>query len=200
MNANAYPLQWPDGWKREPSPTRSRFDCTLAQAVNNIVYELERMHVSSSTIVVSTNVELRRDGLPHSGRREPFDKGAAVYWANPVWDDHGVHRGTEQKVIACDRWDRVKDNLRAIEKTLEALRGIDRWGTSDIVKKAFTGFTALPAPLEGWRAVLGDHSTIEAALVRWKELAFDAHPDRGGSDLAMRELNAARADAERELS
>src|SRR3546814_19053229 len=48
--------------------------------------------------------------------------------------------------FACDRWDTVRDNVRAIGKTIEAIRGIERWGASDMMERAFSAFEALPAP------------------------------------------------------
>jgi len=190
MTAMAYPLKWPDGWTRSLSPAKSRFDCNFNQALGNIKYELDRMGVDISTIVYSTNLELRKDGLPRMGRGQPFDRGVAVYWM----------QDGAQKVIACDRWDTVKDNLRAIEKTLEALRGIDRWGTSDIVNKAFAGFNALPAPAVGWRETLGHCDTLEQASAARNRMAMGVHPDRGGSDEAMKSINAAWSAAKEEFA
>lgn len=189
MSASAYPLQWPEGWPRTSSPERARFQCRFAQARDGIIRQLELMGVGDWNIVISTNIPLRRDGLPYAGQRDPEDRGVAVFWS-----DKG-----EQRVIACDRWDRVKDNLRALEKTIEAMRGIERWGSTDIVNKAFTGFAALPAPAEGWRVILGNCSTVEEANRQWKKLAFERHPDRGGSDSEMYELNTAWHQAEKEL-
>lgn len=148
------------------------------------------MGVGDWTVVISTNISLRRDGLPYAGQRDPYDRGVAVYWAG---------KGEQQRVIACDRWDRVKDNLRAIEKTIEAMRGIERWGSTDIVNKAFTGFAALPAPPEGWRVILGDCPTFEIANASYKRLAFERHPDRGGTHEKMYELNRAWCEAEKEF-
>src|SRR5262245_54177038 len=60
--------------------------------------------------------------------------GSAVYF---------THKG-RQMCFACDRWDKMEDNLHAVSKTIEALRGIERWGTGEMVQQAFTGFVALP--------------------------------------------------------
>lgn len=46
--------------------------------------------------------------------------------------------------FACEKWQDVYGNIYAIGKTIEALRGIERWGTGDMVEQAFTGFVALP--------------------------------------------------------
>lgn len=144
----------------------------------------------------SVDLELRRDGLPYANQREPTDKGVAVYFE---WKG-------QPRVFACDRWDRIKDNIRAQEKTIEAIRGIERWGASDMLERAFTGFTALPAPgaKRSWREVLGFDRTSnpdrEGIELAFRSKAKRAHPDAGGSTEAMAELNAARAEALQEVS
>ncbi len=104
--------------------------------------------INGVSLVISTNIELRNDGLPYSNRRAPADPGAAIYFILKK----------KPCVLACDRWDRVEDNLWAIAKHLEALRGQDRWGVGS-VEQAFAGYTALPAPGESgaavWYQVLG---------------------------------------------
>jgi DnaJ-domain-containing protein 1 len=87
----------------------------------------------------------------------------------------------------------VKDNVRAVGKTIEALRGIERWGASDMMERAFSAFEALPAP-EQWWQVLGVSASASAAEIdaAYRAKARAAHPDTGGSDAAMARLNAAR--------
>jgi hypothetical protein len=191
--ATANPLQWPDGWPRTTMPTRSRFSCTFAQARDGILHQLDLMGVPDYRVVLSTNVPLRRDGLPYANCPEPDDPGAAVYWTTPEG-----HR----RVMPCDRWDRVRDNLRAIERSLEALRGLDRWGTPGIVERAFTGFAALPAAASDWRSVLGTSGdvTLEQVRAQYRRLSREAHPDLGGSPHEQQRLNAAMAAAEAELA
>lgn len=143
--------------------------------------------------VLSTNIELRRDGLPYANQRTPEDAGVAVYF----------ERKGKQMVFACDRWDRVKDNIRAIQKTIEAMRGIERWGASDMLERAFSAFEALPAPGQPtkrpWREVLGlvgePNPTNEQIDHHYRIKAKKTHPDAGGSDEAFNELRAARDEA-----
>jgi DnaJ-domain-containing protein 1 len=105
--------------------------------------------------------------------------------------------------FACDRWLKIEHNMQAIAKTIEALRGIARWGTGDMLEAAFTGFAALAAPgsKRHWREVLGVAPGADMALVRaaYRTLASRHHPDKGGSHETMAELNAALAAAEKEL-
>ena len=71
MSASAFPLQWPEGWPRTRSPERARFQCRFAQARDGIVRQLGMMGVGDWTVVISTNISLRRDGLCRAAVLEP---------------------------------------------------------------------------------------------------------------------------------
>jgi hypothetical protein len=185
LGAEAYPLHWPAGQPRTKRPETSRFDVSFARARDALMEALRLM--GARYPVLSTNIELRRDGLPYANTREPEDKGVAVYFQ---WKG-------KQMTFACDRWDRVRDNVRAIGKTIEAIRGISRWGASDMMERAFSAFEALPPPggtvtLSCWD-VLGLHpgaprSDITAA---YRRQARAAHPDQGGTREDWDRLQAA---------
>jgi hypothetical protein len=214
MNAvTAFPLAWPFGWKRTPpgqrrrakfgktmAPTverswRQHADITIADATARLLDELGRMGVSRRDVILSTNLKLRGDGLPLSAQRMPDDPGAAVYW----------HGGREHRCLAIDHYDKVEHNIAALAATIEAMRAIERHGGAQILDRAFSGFTALPAPgaARTWREVLeippGVKPTLDEIQQAYRSLASKAHPDKGGSDAAMSELNAARAKAEEAL-
>lgn len=187
MTATAFPLAWPAGWPRTKTPQRSRFDVTFDKARRELGWEIERM--GGRYVVLSTNLPLRRDGHPYANSRpENGDAGVAVYF----------ERKGKQMVFACDRWDRIEDNVRAIQKTIDAMRGIERWGASDMMERAFSAFQALPspAPRDCW-AVLGiaPRSPPDEVARAYRDKAKELHPDTGGSDAAMAELNAARSAA-----
>lgn len=211
----AYPLQWPAGWPRTaPGEVRpgkfgtkkqkpgqhwqSTVDITLAQATQRVLEELARMGLNRDDIVISTNVKLRLDGLPRSDQRAPADPGAAVYWET---------RKGERRVMAIDQYSKVEHNLAAIAATLDAMRAIERHGGARVLERAFTGFTALPAPAaaRSWRQVLdfgAQYTPTDGELRRrYRSLASQRHPDKpGGSDAAMSELNVALKEAEQELA
>jgi hypothetical protein len=182
MTHDAFPLAWPPGRARITHPARSRFDTSQERAQRSLVEEVRRM--GGSRLVISTNVELRRDGLPYANRREPTDKGVAVYF------DYKKR----PMCFACDRWDRIGDNIYAIAKTIEALRGIERWGSGSMVEQAFTGFVALPSPKSPYEIIgVPPGASSEEIEAAFRAKAKKLHSDLGGSDAAMSELNAARA-------
>lgn len=197
----AYPLSWPTGVPRhrgERSSARFRktelvpsglpsgaswrqhTDLTLAQALERVLDELRRF--GAGRVVVSTNIELRLDGLPRSGRPAPTDPGVAVYF----------HLRKRPYCLPCDRWRRVPENLAAVAAHLSAMRGMERWGVGT-VEQAFTGYAALPAPdVVDWRAEFPRAASLAEVEERYRERAKALHPDTEGSHDAMVRLNRAR--------
>jgi hypothetical protein len=206
MSATAYPLAWPFGWKRTPAHSRQRATfgatklnsygwnskerLTLAEASGRLVRELELLGAINQ--VLSTNLELRLDGWPRSGQRAPDDPGAAVYF----------EYAGKATALACDKWDRVEDNIAAIAKHIEALRGMDRWGVGSL-EQAFTGYQALPAPDPWWKLLGLDGPTRDAKAIgaAYRKASAQAHPDRpGGSHDRMAAVNAARDEGMKSLA
>jgi hypothetical protein len=170
----AYPLQWPTGWPRTAEPTRALFQTSLAGARDGLLYELNKMNAKH--IVINSNMVLRRDGLPYANQSRLDDTGVAVYFM----------LNEQQRCIPCDRWNMVEDNLQAIRRTVEALRGLDRWGAKAVVDAAFSGFKAIPAEAivvnEPWYETLGVPADASPSTIRKAFTAFakQHHPDVGG--------------------
>lgn len=194
---SSYPLSWPVGWPRCKAPTRARFSAanhgsdssyrykrgvTVAEGVDRMLAEMRRL--GAQQVVISTNVRTRHDGLPYSNTAEPRDHGVAVYF----------RLKGEPRVLACDKWDRVADNLVALAKHVEAVRGQVRWGVGSL-EQAFGGYRALPevGARRAWWEVLGvaQDASIDEVERRREELLFKHHPDRGGSQAIAAEVNAA---------
>jgi hypothetical protein len=183
----AYPLDWPEGWPRTPAHQRrsSSFKVSFARARGHLLSGVRLL--GGRDPILSTDVALRRDGLPYANVAAPDDPGAAVHF---TWRERPY-------VLACDRFRTVGENLRAIGLTIESLRALRRYGATDLLERAFSGFAALPSPdALDWRAELGfsphDRVDANAVAMRYRALSMKAHPDAGWSEAAMVRLNRAR--------
>lgn len=209
MNAaplESYPLRWPLGRPRTPAPKRAsaRFgtkvkgehytsarQLTIDGATNRLRDTIGLLRATG--FVISTNLQLRKDGLPRSGQSEPSDPGVAVYFS--IFKSLKSHN----YVVACDKWDRVADNIAACAAHLEAVRGQDRWGCGSL-EQAFAGYKALTAAeaIKSWWTVLGFTEPPKSWFTvadKHTELVRRHHPDRGGDQSTMASINAARDEA-----
>ena len=185
MFIESYPLYWPEGWPRteKEKRTHSRFHVTFGQARDGLIQQVKLLAGPNCSPILSTNIPLRRDGLPYAHATEPDDPGVAIYF-----DYKGQHA-----CLACDKWKYTRDNIRAIEKSIEALRGIDRWGASTILDRAFQGFTLLANPDPNWWDVLdvNRNDSLEFIEGVYRAKIKQCHPDLGGDAEQARQLNEA---------
>lgn len=214
-----FPLQWPEGWKRTHPHNRQRSkfgfrnsgQVPFAKARMDLLAELERL--GAANVVITSDLPTRLDGLPYANGRAD-DPGIAVWFA--------LRNGSrwEERVFACDKWLSPAENMQAIALSVEAMRGLARWGAGDVVTRAFSGFAALPAGgetgapqqpatvIRSWREVFEVEQLVDVvaprdliAIVksRHRDKIKQHHPDLGGDPQIAIELNAALAEAEREL-
>ncbi len=188
MTAQAYPLQWPDHIPRSRNRESSRFKSNYDTALKNVVASLRLFGSDSgktvSEAIMSSNIDLLNN--------RPSDSGVAVWFK---WDGMSV-------CIPVDRYLTPAENLQAIHHIIEARRVELGHGTLNLVRASFQGFKALPPPTgvipkRPWWEVLGvrHNSGLAEIETAFKEKAKRAHPDAGGSDTAMQELNIARQEA-----
>lgn len=184
-----YPLCWPEGWKRRGphGRVRSRFRVSEAEARDHMVDEITRL--GGLALIISTNMQLRLDGLPYANQGRVEDPGVAVYFKLDGKD----------MTMASDQYMGIASNYRAIGKTIECLRGIQRYGASDLLERAFMGFAQLAyAPDPEWWQVLGlprEEMDLEIVRERYRALAKMHHPDHGGNPDTMKGINEAWAKA-----
>ena len=202
----AYPLQWPQGRPRKSLSTRK--DATfgtmstssagswkalkklgMPDAIRRLQDELDK--IAATSVVLSTNVELRLDGFPRGDRGEPRDPGVALYFM----------LARAPHVMACDTFSRVADNIAALAAHIEATRKIARLGVATAAEM-FAGFQALPAPgsIPWWQVLeIEPDATLARINAAYARLAKVRHPDRpGGSHDMMADLNRARDAAVKE--
>jgi hypothetical protein len=169
----------------------SRFETNTTKALKLLHAEVQRL--GGSALVISTNVPLKADGTMRLDR-EPVDPGVAVYF----------QRNRKPVVFACDKFDVVRDNLYSIAKTIEAMRAIERWGASEMMERAFSGFKGLPETAgqgEDCWIVLNVPPMSPAHLVTLahRDLVRKLHA-AGASSEQFSRINVARDDAMRALT
>jgi len=191
---HASPLHWPDGWPRTPreklADSKYRFArnhngrrsfWTLADARDSLLDELRQL--GGKNAVLSTNFELRNDGLPRSGQRAPDDPGVALYF---MLDGRPM-------VMAQDAHARAEENMRSLALAIAAMRALERHGGGVMVSRAFDGFAALPPPGGGtapaqrhWSVVLefksGQAVTYSDAQSAFRRLVKKYHQDGSQPD------------------
>lgn len=151
----AFPLQWPKGRNRTKYPARARFHSrtgdrgkkplTIASSRDRVQRELSKL--GAKQVVISSNLRLRMDGELAGNQNEPQDSGVAVYF----------QLNKLPHCLSCDTWDRAADNLAAIAKHVEAMRGQLRCGVADVATM-FSGFKALPGAIITPQAMTPDQA------------------------------------------
>lgn len=183
-----YPLTWPTGWPRTSTWLRGQgpFKTTPDKAYRELIDELGRL--GARNVIISSNLKLRQDGHPYANQPRHNDEGIAVYFT----------RKRKEMALACDKYSKREDNMRAITKTIDAIRGIERWGSSDLMERAFTGFAQLGHESgRKWWDVLGvasdaSRSEISAAYLRRRSAT---HPDKDGDAAEFAAVSQAWAQA-----
>jgi hypothetical protein len=172
----AYPLQWPVGYKRTAARTWSKFKQSpdkVQAMLNSQVRSL-----GGTGLVISSNVNIRKDGAMYSDMMSANlpDPGIAVYFK---YKDKDI-------VMCCDTYLKPWENAYALAKAIEALRKMEQlWGVSEFLERSFTGFKALPdsRDISAWHDVLGIAPNANAAMIKeaYRKMAQVHHPDAGGS-------------------
>jgi hypothetical protein len=180
-------VTWPPGRPRAAQRTDSAFkNREAATERRGIEVELERWGVRQFIISASNQ------------RIFAGDPAAAVWWQTPP------PRG-ELRVLACDKYTKLADNLHAIRLTLEAMRALERWGAYTAEQAAEGARLALPPP-EGhaaadWRRLLGYISGLapDKQLVLCEHAYRSMSREAAGDEARQRQINLAIEAARKEL-
>lgn len=189
-----YPLAWPAGWPRVSHRRSSKFRVTLSGAFDRLDRELSLLRAVSP--FMSSNLMLGVKGSPLANQAQPRDTGVAVYFKMRY--QHTL----QDRVLACDRYHMIEDNIAAVAAHIDCLRGIERYGVGTM-EQAFAGYTALPSPSADnrapWRGMLGikEGTTVTRADidVMYRSQAKRAATDEG----ALLQLNLAKEAAYKEI-
>lgn len=174
-NDLAFPLSWPLGYKRTMFRVSSKFKQSMDASQRFLRDEVHRL--GGVSLVVSTNLPIRADGGIYSTYLDRLidDPGVAIFFK---------FKGKDV-TMCCDQYRRVWENIYALGKGIEALRGMDRWGVSEFLERAFTGFTALPpAPSSlTWYQILEVPEKAAAPVIKesYRQLVKAYHPDNSST-------------------
>jgi len=175
-----YPLQWLPQQPRTKNPTRARFgNHSPSKAGDYLVDELQRM--GAKQCVISSNLMERARGGGFYAKQNIVDAGIVIYF----------QLKGQSKAMACDVWDKPEHNLWALYLSVQAIRGLERWGGSDFLDGLFEGFKALPSPdsvVTTMPQFFSDVDNNEQLKKRYKLLARELHPDVGGSQEEFSEM------------
>jgi hypothetical protein len=162
----------------------------MGRAITQLMDELRLL--GATNIVVSSNIPTKSDGLPYAESRLIEDPGIAAYFDFKK----------KSLVMARDGFISPAGNIRSLTLAIEGLRQLERHGGSVMLERAFTGFLAITPPdwKRPWREVFGVKADWTGDITSlFHEKARQRHPDMGGSDALMAELNVAYEEARQAL-
>jgi hypothetical protein len=188
LNATFRPLdQWPG--ERNKNRKDATFRATYPKTLDELENELSKIKAKEIIIQVEglTRDDIRNDGWPRSGnwKNGYGGPGVIVSFESP--------KGAMS--FPCDKFRDWQDNLRAIAKSLEALRMVDRYGVTR-GNEQYRGWARLPAPngrmsreqaisflASLHRSPPENMARLDGEALRaiCRTARIENHPDRGGS-------------------
>lgn len=184
----SFPLCWPLDVPFTEKRIRlniSRYQkLNMTQAKKFILKQFKNIPGPTMSIVVSTNVPVDNDGwYHHDNASDAYDKGAAVWW----------YQNKRLKVMYCDKYNRIEDNMYAIAKGLEAIIKCKRWINEKYLPDMFETFNYNGAFKPHWRHVFDNYQGNDIQTV--KALYEQKLSEHGSKDIylqawteAMKEL------------
>lgn len=189
MKPEKFPLSWPAGYPVTNNRQPSSFKVTFLKARDEMINEFKLLLGDTRSLVISCN-------MPHDTKGVLTGKSPLMY-PNPGVAVYFTFNG-EEKVIACDHWRHLHENIRAIGITVSALRSLERQKCTQILSRAMGDMKALPqnagASNGAWWDVLCVKETdlISVIKERYNDLIKIYHPDKptGNKDMFNMVTNA----------
>lgn len=189
-------IDWPAGFERTPEADRQRcrkYDVSLSQAFSDLETELGRLGVDDYRYSFDAD-QRKTDQRPYA-RASPDDPGFVLRWT----------MDGDQYAVACDRWNRLRDNVRTVGLYLNEKRKMEQrpveTGESEFANArlppgdedaeiivAGTGQTESPHEVLD----IDPEAPDEVVKAAFRAKAKDAHPDKGGSRDEWQQLQNAK--------
>jgi hypothetical protein len=176
-----YPLKWLPQQTRTKYPQKARFSQSHSPSSSGgmLIDELRRM--GAKNCVISSNMQTKERGVGFYANQKVSDPGVVVYF----------QLKNKSKAIACDKWNKPEHNLWALYLTITAIRGLERWGGSELLDGLFDGFKALPSPDDvtvNSRRYFSGIESEDDMKTKYIELVKKLHPDAGGNINEFQEM------------
>ncbi|TYL37601.1 molecular chaperone DnaJ [Natronococcus pandeyae] len=183
-------LEWPPEFDRTPTGNRARnnnFDVSLSKAFDDLEAELSRLDVDEFRYSFDAR-KRKKDQRPYA-RANPDDPGFVLRWS----------MDGEQYAVACDRFSRLRDNVRTVGLYVREKRKMEQrpvvTGESE-----FANARLPPADEEPIAAEIPPHEILDVApnasesetRRAFRDKIKDAHPDNGGSTAEFRRIKDAK--------
>jgi len=184
-------LDWPAAFERTALPEREstyRFEVGRGQTIDELQREMRRLGVDDWRLSTALDHQSQNPNRPYANQPAPDDPGAVLRWT----------MDGDQFAVACDHYDAVRDNLRAIRLYVEEKRKMEQrpvtTGASEFANARLpSGDDPEPAgpPAHEVLGVVPDapDSVVEAAA---RERIKEAHPDQGGTAADLKRVREAR--------
>lgn len=189
---NMSDLDWPVGFERTNPSERTRnnnYDVTLARSFDDLEAELKRLGVDDYRYEFDAR-QRKRDNRPYA-RANPDDPSFVLKWT----------MDGEQYAVACDRYSRLRDNVRTVGHYLREKRKMEgrpvATGESEFANARLppadedavvASGTVPPHIVLGVDKDASDNEVQQA----FREKAKTAHADTGGCNEEMKDLLDAR--------
>ena len=194
-------LDWPTGWERTDPAKRSpnnNFDVSITKAFSDLETELDRLDVDEYRYSFDAD-QRKTDQRPYA-RARPDDPSFVLRWT----------MDGDQYAVACDRYSRLRDNVRAVGLYLKEKRkmenrpivtGQSEFATARLPPADEDAIAAPPAPADDGleeepHEILGvapdAPDEIVKAAFRAQINELEGHPDSGGTSRRFQQLRDAR--------
>lgn len=194
-----------DKWPREKTPAAERlspysFKASFESTLDLLQHELKMLYAHDAVVQAYFRPnQIRNDGWPFNAAA-PSEPGLVLTF----------YIDQDPFSYACDRYALWLHNLRAIALSLEALRAVDRYGTTSRGEQ-YQGFKALPPPADQVREMQPEEAAafvaskvpgVDPLFLTSQKGLFDTifklaqrqlHPDAGGSLQEFQKLQEAGA-------
>lgn len=196
MMATYRPLVWA-GPRTPADQRRSRYQFKAGWSNTLDLLDRELAQLDASEVVIEADFreqDLRVDGMPRANARQPEFPGVKISFNAP---------GIGRVEYGTDTYELWQHNVRAIALSLEALRAVDRYGTTT-GRQQYTGFKAIGATpavakltaavaRDTLLALVGEVDGDNTDRALYRRAVKVAHPDHGGTRAAWDQLQAIKA-------